>query len=206
MKDILLVLVFMLASVTCVYAQKGLTANNSEGLKIVKYTHSGQRAEFKLDDAIALVTYFMNKESVVSCESDVTQQSLSLVVVKGVNPLELLRNSAIQQELSNLGFEVEGLPEAEPTILDQDTNTSEIINECDDCGEVELSQEAINEVANPDAYEGSSILIDFGDNNGGGIDADNNTDFNVPSGTTPEYTPEQLDSIRNALFSNPDGE
>jgi len=203
-------------------AQTTFTSDNPNGMRLVKVNEQGTELPFTIKDAVRIVRFFMSQEGIQKCESDLAKNTLKIITRRGYDPVKILLNPALHNQISDMGYKIEFMSvvktksadvtqpatpavttvkPAEPMVKttpapDNNNNkpaTTDLtkLKECDTCGDQKVSKEAIDRVVTPDAYDGTSILIDFGTegNDSGGFDA-----------TTPRMSEAQLDSLRRALF------
>jgi len=191
-------------------------------MRLAKVNEQGAELPFTIKDAVRIVRFFMSQEGIQKCESDLAKNTLKIITRRGYDPVKILLNPALHNQISDMGYRIEfisavktksadvTLPEPSPanTVKPAEpvakttsapaapTSATDLtkLKECDTCGDQKVSKEAIDRVVTPDAYDGTSILIDFGTegNDSGGFDA-----------TTPRMSEAQLDSLRR-VFLKPD--
>ncbi|MGB1205438.1 MAG: hypothetical protein ACPG5B_07325 [Chitinophagales bacterium] len=176
----LLTLVFL---ASLLYAKTTSSSDNTPQFKLKKINNEGETVAFTVQDALEIVRFFMSQEGVEKCESDPNNNTLKIVSERGISVHDLLLRDDIQQKMDNMGYEIEFLDEL------VERATSGRAADCDECGEVKLSDNVEEDVLQNAEYEGE-VLIDF------------NMESSPSSGSNT-LSQSQLDSIRQALFAKP---
>ena len=136
-----------------------------------------------MQDALEIVRFFMSQEGIEKCESDPNNNTLKIVSQTGINIQSLLLRDDVQQQMNKMGYEIEFLD----GLVDRATSGKPA--DCDECGEVIVSDKIEKDVLKNADYEGE-VLIDF--NMG-----------SSPSSDSGMMSQSQIDSIRQALFAKP---
>ena len=220
MKKLVLLLPLIL-NLAVLPAQTSITSDDPGGIILTKINSQGAEQPFTIKDAVKVVRFFMAQEGIQKCESDLDKNTLKIVTRRGYDPVKILLNPALHNQVSDMGYKIEfrtalkaksedapvpttttksTLPKTTKSEATKSTADTKSINpdnptDCNDCGDQKVSKEAIDRLVTPDAYDGSSILIDFDSDSpdSGGMDFEN-----------PGMSEAQLDSIRRVFFK-PDG-
>ena len=188
MKKTLLItisLIFLFLT-SLLYAKATITSDNLPQFKLKKINEKGETVAFTVEDALEIVRFFMSQEGVEKCESDPNKNTLKIISYTGVSIQSLLMRDDIQEEMSNMGYEIEFL---EANLVERATSSRSA--DCDECGEVKVSDDLEKSVLQNADYEGE-VLIDF--------DMGSSPSASSDSGTLSQS---QIDSIRQALFAKP---
>lgn len=198
-------------------AQTSFSSDDPGGIILTKINSQGTELPFTIKDAVKVVRFFMSQEGIQQCESDLDKNTLKIVTRRGYDPVKILLNPVLHNQVSEMGYKIQfrsavkaksddlpvpststtkaTLPEtpkkqADKSTADAKTTNSDVPSDCTDCGDQKVSKETLDRLVTPDAYEGSSILIDFDENStDGGINFD-----------SPGMSEAQLDSLRRVLF------
>jgi len=198
-------------------AQTSFSSDDPGGIILTKINSQGTELPFTIKDAVKVVRFFMSQEGIQQCESDLDKNTLKIVTRRGYDPVKILLNPVLHNQVSEMGYKIQfrsavkaksddlpvpatsttkaTLPETPKKQPDKSnagakTTNSDVPSDCTDCGDQKVSKETLDRLVTPDAYEGSSILIDFDENStDGGINFD-----------SPGMSEAQLDSLRRVLF------
>jgi hypothetical protein len=165
------------------YAKSNYLSDTTPQFKLKKVNDKGETIAFTVQDALEVVRFFMSQEGVEKCESDPNNNTLKIVSQTGVSVQAMLLRTDVQEAMSNMGYEIEFLDD----LVERATSGKPA--DCDECGEVKVSDAVEKNVLQNADYEGE-VLIDF--DMGGSPSSD--------SGTLSQS---QIDSIRQALFAKP---
>ena len=163
------------------YSKTISSSDASPQFKIKKINDKGETIAFTVQDAIEIVRFFMSQEGIEKCESDPNNNTLKIVSQTGINIQSLLLRDDVQQEINSMGYKIEFLDD----LVERATSGKPA--DCDECGEVIVSDAIEKDVLQNANYEGE-VLIDFNMNSS-------------PSSDSGTLSQSQIDSIRQALFS-----
>ncbi len=150
-------------------------------------------------DAIQLIRFLSNQHEVVrTCEVDFLSGDVRVVLKSGKTSKDLFTLADWDSTLDKLQLTYHEL-DVNGQKVEANYNT-DIVNDCLDCGEQKVSTAAQSTIKDAD-FGGDMINISFGDTNDD-EDPSSSGLNTTPSFAAPaqDYTPEQLDSIKKALF------
>lgn len=200
-------------------AQTTYAGSTPSGVKILKVNAQGTEQTFTIIDAVKIVRFFMSQEGVYKCESDLTQNTLKIITLRGYDPVKILLSPALHNQISDLGYKIVfggalkthstdpqiSAPPPSPTTAPTQSlppvtadkaqpANPDIPKDCTDCGDQNVSKDLIEKIVTPDAYDGTQILIDFD-----GENADEQ-EFDTPPSPASDA---KLDSLRQ-IYLKPD--